>query len=206
MPVVTEAFDIPMDISTKISLGEYRRIGGVVRVAVGPKKGQIVKFLEPVKSKQTAQTQNIGVKVLQLIKKNKKGVIIGTALTGAIVAGGFFYIKIKNKKTEVVEKYYAALRNYIHEIRSGELSLESIDLLIGAIKELKQNKNYKNIKIELMTEELNVLIDRIYEYTIKLANDNNVKLTDDEISFSDDAIMNLQRCLETQKYIFKING
>ena len=45
MPVVTEAFDIPMDISTKLSIGEYRRIGGVIRVAVGPKKGQIVKFL-----------------------------------------------------------------------------------------------------------------------------------------------------------------
>lgn len=30
MAVVTEAFDIPMDIMTKLATGEYRRLGGVV--------------------------------------------------------------------------------------------------------------------------------------------------------------------------------
>lgn len=39
MAVVTEAFDIPLDIMTKLATGEYRRIGGVVRVAMGPNKG-----------------------------------------------------------------------------------------------------------------------------------------------------------------------
>ena len=46
MAVVTEAFDIPMDIMTKLATGEYRRLGGVVRVAIGPNKGQIVKHLD----------------------------------------------------------------------------------------------------------------------------------------------------------------
>ena len=202
MPVVIEAFDIPMDISTKLSIGEYRRIGGVIRVAVGPKKGQIVKFLEPVKSEQVVHTHNMGVEVFQLVKKNKKGIIIG-----AVFAGMFFCKiekKIKNKKMEIVEEYYAALRNYIREIRNGELNLKSINLLMGVIEELRQNKNYKKIEIELRTEELNVLVDRIYEYTIKLASDNNVKLTADEISSTNNAIVNLQRNLETQKYIFEI--
>ena len=75
---------------------------------------------------------------------------------------------------------------------------------MGVIEELRQNKNYKKIEIELRTEELNVLVDRIYEYTIKLASDNNVKLTADEISSTNNAIVNLQRNLETQKYIFEI--
>ena len=48
MAIVQEAFDIPADIMTKLLTGEYRRIGGVVRYAIGPKKGQIVKHLEPV--------------------------------------------------------------------------------------------------------------------------------------------------------------
>lgn len=55
MAVVTESFDIPMDIMTKLATGEYRRIGGVVRVAIGPNKGQIVKHLEPVKMEQADQ-------------------------------------------------------------------------------------------------------------------------------------------------------
>ena len=55
MAVVTEAFDIPLDIMTKLATGEYRRIGGVVRVAMGPNKGQIVKHLKPVKLEQAAQ-------------------------------------------------------------------------------------------------------------------------------------------------------
>lgn len=38
MAVVTEAFDIPLDIMTKLATGEYRRIGGVVRVAMGSKQ------------------------------------------------------------------------------------------------------------------------------------------------------------------------
>ena len=38
MAVVQEAFDIPADIMTKLLTGEYRRIGGVVRYAVGPNK------------------------------------------------------------------------------------------------------------------------------------------------------------------------
>jgi len=41
MAVVTEAFDIPMDIMTKLATGEYRRLGGVVRVAIGPIKGRL---------------------------------------------------------------------------------------------------------------------------------------------------------------------
>lgn len=39
MPIVQEVFDIPANIVAKILTGEYRRIGGVVRHAVGPNKG-----------------------------------------------------------------------------------------------------------------------------------------------------------------------
>ena len=36
MAVIQEAFDIPTDIMTKLLTGEYQRIGGIVRYAVGP--------------------------------------------------------------------------------------------------------------------------------------------------------------------------
>ena len=203
MAVVTEAFDIPMDIMTKLATGEYRRLGGVVRVAIGPNKGQIVKHLDPIKIEQVAQNKNVVTKVIEFSKKNRKVIIIGTAVAGTIVAGNFVHQKINNRELKVMKRYHAALRSYIEDIRNGELSMKSINRLMDALEELKQDKRYEMLKIELTTEELDVLVNRIYEYTVKLASDNAVELTDDEKKSSDNSILNLQRYLKTQKRIFK---
>ena len=203
MAVVTEAFDIPMDIMTKLATGEYRRLGGVVRVAIGPNKGQIVKHLDPIKIEQVAQNKNVATKVLEFSKKNRKVIIIGTAIAGTIAAGNFVCQKIKNREPEVMKRYHVALRLYIEDIRNGELSVKSINRLMDALEEMKQNKRYEKLKIELTTEELDVLVNRIYEYTVKLASDNAVELTDDEKKSSDNSILNLQRHLKTQKRIFE---
>lgn len=193
MAVVTEAFDIPMDIMTKLTIGEYRRLGGVVRVAIGPNKGQIVKHLDSIKIEQVAQNKNVVTKVIEFSKKNRKVIIIGTAVAGTIVAGNFVHQKIKNREPKVMKRYHAALRSYIEDIRNGELSMKSINRLMDALEELKQDKRYEMLKIELTTEELDVLVNRIYEYTVKLASDNAVELTDDEKKSSDNSILNLQR-------------
>lgn len=114
------------------------------------------------------------------------------------------YHKIKSREPEVVQNYHAALRDYIDDVRSGKLSMESINCLMDSLEELKQNNNYEKIKIELTTEELNVLVNRIYEYTIKLAKDNSVDLTDNELSSSDNILLNLQKYLLAQKHIFEL--
>lgn len=204
MAVVTESFDIPMDIMTKLATGEYRRIGSVVRVAIGQNKGRIVKNLEPVKMEQADQIQKVGSKIMQVAKNRKKELIIGALVTGAITVGGVVYHKIKSREPEVVQNYHAALRDYIDDVRSGKLSMESINCLMDSLEELKQNNNYEKIKIELTTEELNVLVNRIYEYTIKLAKDNSVDLTDNELSSSDNILLNLQKYLLAQKHIFEL--
>lgn len=204
MAVVTESFDIPMDIMTKLATGEYRRIGGVVRVAIGPNKGRIVKHLEPVKMEQADQIQKVGSKIMQVAKNRKKELIIGALVTGTITVGGVVYHKLKSRQPEVVQNYHAALRDYIDDVRSGKLSMESINCLMDSLEELKQNNNYEKIKIELTTEELSVLVNRIYEYTIKLAKDNSVDLADDELSSSDNILLNLQKYLLAQKHIFEL--
>lgn len=204
MAVVTESFDIPMDIMTKLATGEYRRIGGVVRVAIGPNKGRIVKHLEPVKMEQADQIQKVGSKIMQVAKNRKKELIIGALVTGTITVSGVVYHKIKSRQPEVVQNYHAALRDYIDDVRSGKLSMESINCLMDSLEELKQNNNYEKIKIELTTEELSVLVNRIYEYTIKLAKDNSVDLADDELSSSDNILLNLQKYLLAQKHIFEL--
>ncbi len=203
MAIVQEVFDIPADIMTKILTGEYRRIGGIVRYAVGPKKGQIVKHLDPVDLKAAEQAKGIGAKVLQFAKHNKKGLLVGSAIAGVVAAGGFIYYKVKTHEPAVVTKFRAALRTYIAEIRKGNLELETIDALMSALDDLKKHKDYEKFKITLSTEDLDTLVNRIYEYTLRLAANNKVELTEEERSRSDNSILNLQNYLRTQKRIFE---
>ena len=203
MAIVQEAFDIPADIMTKLLTGEYRRIGGVVRYAIGPKKGQIVKHLDPVDLKVAEQAKGIGAKALQLAKNNKKGLIIGGAIAGAAAIGGFIYYKVKTHEPAVVTEFRAALRTYIAEIRKGNLELDTINALMSALDELKKHKYYEKFKITLSTEDLDTLVNRIYDYTIRLAENNKVELTEEELSKTDNSILNLQNYLKTQKRIFE---
>lgn len=202
MAIVQEAFDIPADIMTKLLTGEYRRIGGVVRYAIGPKKGQIVKHLAPVDLKVAEQAKGIGAKALQLAKNNKKGLIIGGAIAGAAAIGGFIYYKVKTHEPAVVTEFRAVLRTYIAEIRTGNLELDTINALMSALDELKKHKDYEKFKITLSTEDLDTLVNRIYDYTIRLAENNKVELTEEELSKTDNSILNLQNYLKTQKRIF----
>lgn len=203
MAVIQEAFDIPADIMTKLLTGEYRRIGGVVRYAVGPHKGQIVKHLKPVDMKAAEQAQGVGAQIMKFTKKNKKGLISGAAVAGAATVGSIIYHKVKNRELAVVAQFRAALRTYIDEIRKGNLELETIETLMAALDKLKAHKDYEQFKIELSTEDLNVLVSRIYDYTIRLAENNQVELTEQERSKTDNSIINLQNYLRTQKRIFE---
>ena len=56
---------------------------------------------------------------------------------------------------------------------------------------------------QLSAEDLEVLVSRIYDYTIKLAADNAVELSDDELDLNNGAIINLRSYLKAQKRIFE---
>lgn len=203
MPIIQEAFDIPNDIMTKLSTGEYRRIGGVIRYATGPKKGQIVKHLEPIDLKSAQQAQSIGAKVIQFAKRNKK-VLIVSGVAVAVVAGvSFVYCKVKNREPEVVTTFRSELKTYIEEVRTGTLKLSSIENLLSALEAVKSHKNSSNIIIELSTEELDVLVNRIYEYTKSLAEMNEYHLNAEDLEKYDDSMGNLQSYLTVQKQIFE---
>lgn len=207
MAIEQDAFFIPDDIATGLATGLYRRIGSVVRYAIGPNKGQIVKHLQPIDLKAAEQAQGLGAKALQFVANHKKEVgiaAIGVAIVGAGVWG---YTAWKNHEPKVLTEFRAALKVYIEAIRTGDMNVEKIDALMVALEELKKHKNYDKISIQLTTEELEVLVGRIYDYTIKLAKDNNVELTDDELrtsrSKNTGTIINLQNYLKAQKRIFE---
>ncbi len=117
------------------------------------------------------------------------------------------YNKVKNHEPKVVTDFRAALRVYIDAIREGNMDIDKIDKLMVRLEELKKHKDYEKISIQLTTEDLEVLVGRIYDYTIKLAKDNDVELTEDELRTSraknTGTIVNLQNYLKAQKRIFE---
>lgn len=206
MAIVQDVFDIPDDIATGLATGLYRRIGSVVRYAVGPNKGQIVKHLKPVDMKAAEEAMGIGEKALRFVKVHKKGTIITIAVATSVGTAAFIYNKVKNHEPKVVTEFREALRVYIDAIREGSMDIDKIDKLMAALEELKKHKDYEKISIQFTTEELEVLVDRIYEYTIKLAQDNDVELASDELNTAEmknsGTIINLQNYLRAQKKIF----
>ncbi len=203
MPIIQEAFDIPNDIMTKLLTGEYRRIGGIIRYATGPNKGQIVKHLEPIDLKPAQQVQSIGAKVIQFAKRNKKVLIVSGVAVAAVTVGSFVYCKVKNREPEVVTTFRSELKTYIEEVRTGTLKLSSIENLLSALEAVKSHKDSSNIIIELSTEEFDVLVNRIYEYTKSLAEMNEYPLDAEDIKKYDDSVDNLQSYLTVQKQIFE---
>lgn len=207
MAIAQDAFFIPDDIATGLATGLYRRIGSVVRYAIGPNKGQIVKHLQPIDLKAAEQAQGVGAKALQFVKDHKKGTIIVVAGAAVIGGGIWIYNKVKNHEPKVVTEFRAALRVYIDAIREGNMDVDKINSLMATLEKLKEHKDYEKISIQLTAEDLEVLVGRIYEYTVKLAKDNEVELTDEELRISKvkntGTIINLQNCLKAQKRIFE---
>ena len=205
MAIVQEIFDIPEDIMIKLNTKEYRRIGGVVRYACGPKKGQIVKHLEPVNLKEALDVQGIGVKAIQFAKNNKKAIIVGIG-TGIAVTVAGVYNKLKNREPKVVIEFRKALKAYIDAIRKGMLEIEIIDNLRYCLDDIKNHKDYEKIRIQFYTEEIGILINIIHQYTEKLAKDNVIELTDEEKLITSNVntdILNLQDYLKVQRRIFE---
>ncbi len=204
MAIVQDAFFIPDDIATGLATGIYRRIGSVVRYAVGPNKGQIVKHLKPIDLKAAEQAQGLGAKALQFVQQHKKGVTITVVCAAAIGAGWWGYTQWKNHEPKVLTDFRVALKKYVDAIRNGNMDIGKINALVIALEALKQHKHYDKISIQLTAEDLEVLVGRIYEYTVKLAEDNHVELDDTEKCLNKGVIIDLESYLKTQRRIFKV--
>ena len=203
MAIVQDTFYIPDDIVTGLATGLYRRIGSVVRYAVGPNKGQIVKHLQPIDLKAAEQVQGLGVKALRFVQHHKKEVGIGAACAAAIGLGIWGYNKWKNQEPRVLTEFRSVLKIYVDAIRNGNMEIDIINALIKTLEVLRRHKDYEKISVQLTAEELEVLVGRIYEYTIKLAQDNSVELFDEELHLDNGVIINLQAYLKAQRRIFE---
>ena len=163
-----------------------------------------MKHLKPVKLEKTEEAVNVGAKVLKFVKDNKEFVIVGGVVT-VITAAGVVTYKLMTREPKVVKEFRMALKKYVASIRKGSLNLVTIEELLARLDELKKHKDYEKISVKLTTEELDVLVNRIYEYTVKLAKDNEFELTGKNNIFESNkgaSIVDLRKYLTVQKNIF----
>ena len=152
------------------------------------------------------KSQNLGIKALQYVKTNKKALVFLVASTGIALAGSGIYYKFKTHEPKIIVEFRLSLRTYLDAIRKGDLNLDEINNLMDTLETMMNHKNYENFTIRLSAEDLGVLVNRIYEYTTKLAQDNSVEFKSEELSTvqsSDNAIIYLQKYLGVQKRIFE---
>lgn len=202
MPIVQEAFYVPENIMTGILSGRYRRIGGVVRIAAGRGKGQIVKHLDPVDVAESKGAESLAAKAWQVVRSHKKaaiaiGIVLAAAGTGAVI-----YHKVKSQEPKVLKDFRLTLGKYINAIREGSMTLELINEMTGALEALKEDKHYDSFVIQLKAEELEVLVGNIHDYTVKLASDNGVEYDGAEEK-TGNVVTDFENYLGIQKKVFE---
>lgn len=102
--------------------------------------------------------------MLQFAKNNKNALIVVGAAAGIAAVGAGIYHKVKNREPEAVTKFKAALKEYIAAIRTGQMNVGLIDQMMVSLDELKKRRDYERISIQLSTEELDLLVNRISEF------------------------------------------
>jgi hypothetical protein len=190
MTIIQEAFYIPNDIVVGLASGAYRRTGGVIRYAGGINKGQIVKHLEPaVLPNEQIEGLSVVEKILQVGMRSNKKLVIAAGVAIAVALGGGIYALFTMRKRT---RFQNAFSNYINAIKTGKLSVEIIEDLEIALKNLKT--------VKLKTTELSILVGYIRDYTFELAENNNIDI---EIKEKNRVVIDLKQYLEKQKEILQ---
>ena len=190
MAIIQEAFDIPDDIAIGLASGLYRRWGGVVRYAIGKKKGKIVKHLTPVSlARNQNETSSIAEKALKYGRQHKRIMVGSAAIAGVVVIGTGIYAGVSAHKRK---KFQVAFKEYIDAIRLGNLDVRIIENLESSLSNVKT--------VNLKASEVSLLVAHIRDYTFTLAENNNV---DVDIIETDTPIVDLKKYLEMQKKILK---
>lgn len=175
--------------------------------AVGPNSGQIFKHLKPIDLNAVEEGQGVGEKAVRFVEEHIAVSIVMVTGLAAVGTLACTFNKIINLEPKVVTEFRSALIVYIEAIRQGNMDINKINNMMAALEQLKNHKDYEKISVHLSAEKLEILAGHIHEYTIKLARDNYVELTEQELSAgktkSTGTIINLENNLRAQKKIFE---
>lgn len=143
MVVEQVAFDIPAKTLEKLLSGEWIRYGGVVRNAAG----QIVEHLTEVSVPDSSSADRI----MQALTSRKGLVIIGSVATAATAATAWLYKRHQDQQAQL-EPFRLAMVAYVTAIQTQSMSLEVVDDLLAALREVdpKRAKKVQADTIEII--------------------------------------------------------
>ena len=145
-------------------------------------------------------------KAIDFIRLHKKGTLIvgGIIIAGGAVAGTISYFIARDKRKQN-KKFAENLQIYLDDAREGILTIDIINTLINSIDQIQKDDKSKEVILPITATQFKYLIQSIFDYTIRLAEANNVD-TDTIIkpkNMRNKSYLDLQYYLNIQKNIFE---
>lgn len=201
------AFEVPAEIAVGLATGKYVQWGGVVRDGAG----HIVRHLKPADVQNGAnKALRIADQAVQLAKQNKKVAVAALAVAGVAAVGGGFYAgvtRVRHSKEGALRKkrmadFNSAFSEYLKALGDGELTIEMIDRLEGAITAL--NDGREGFTVEIKGEQFEDIVKSVRDYTDRLSKANGEKTSNAVLKLFEkkpNDIEGLKECLNTQRGI-----
>ena len=146
------------------------------------------------------------VKAIDFIREHKKGAIVigGVLIVGGAITGTVGYIATRDQRKR--EKQFAKnLQIYLDAAQEGNLTIEILDALIGSLNALSKDNPSKTVDLKITASQFSDLIRSIFDYTIRLAEANNIDpaLISKPKMLKKKTYLDLQYYLDMQKSIFE---
>lgn len=200
-------FEVPAEIAVGLATGKYVQWGGVVRDGAG----HIVRYLKPADVQNGAnKALRIADQAVQLAKQNKKVAIAALAVAGVAAVGGGVYAGVtcvRHSKEDALRKkrmadFNSAFSEYLKTLGDGELTIEMIGKLEGAITALNGGK--EGFTVEIKGEQFEDIVKSVRDYTDRLSKANGEKASNAVLKLFEkkpNDIEGLKECLNTQRGI-----
>lgn len=146
------------------------------------------------------------IKAIDYVKLHKKVFLIAGGIAavgaGALVAVNLVVVR-KRKKLE--KQFANNLQVYLDAAKDGKLTIDIIDALNQSLYELSKGKVSKPVNFKISTKQFSDLINCIFDYTIRLAEANNIniKSINMPVITRNNTYEDLQYYLNLQKSIFE---
>ena len=221
MAIIQVAYEVPDDVVKGLATGALTRNGSLIRGHTGYKlhlkevpipQPENITAVEAASASATASKSVFSV-VKDAVQKHPVAAVV-TAVVVAATAGGIAYGKFKEKKKQTQEKielpecekdFNNTFIAYLDEVRAGKLEESTLDTLIDELNQMKERMESSESEIVVSAEQLDTLMNIVFDYTRQLAKANSykiVKIRKPETDSTEEAIECLQECLAIQKQIF----
>lgn len=180
--------------------------------SIEEKGANIVAFLREISNSDDSANLVKTASASNTLKKSLIGIGVIVGVSTLVLGAYKAYQKFREKKQNVNQEdiisdgFNLSLNNYINAIKDGNLSLDILEEFIWNINFIKKNFQNKEIEITISIQQLEELVNLIYNYTIKLAEVNNIDYTfvkDNKEKNKDDSLSNIIYYLDFQKKIFE---